>query len=173
MAEVVKRLRPRIVVPICVGSNPIFRPIIKVPFGTFLVDRGSMSRLSERIENFNRAFKIYNDAVLAYRNDKQNQLMHMALVQTFKITYELSWKILKDYLKSKGIIANYPKEVIKEAFATETIKDGQTWIDMLETRNSTSHEYNMDKIDKKLEDIAYKYFDELTLFAENLKDFND
>ena len=44
---------------------------------------------------------------------------------------------------------------------------------MLETRNSTSHEYNMDKIDKKLEDIAYKYFDELTLFAENLKDFND
>ena len=63
MADIVKRLRPRIVVPICVGSNPIFRPIIKVPFGTFLVDRGSMSRLSERIENFNRAFKIYNDAV--------------------------------------------------------------------------------------------------------------
>ena len=29
MAEVVKRLRPRIVVPICVGSNPIFRPILK------------------------------------------------------------------------------------------------------------------------------------------------
>lgn len=45
-----------------------------------------MSRLSERIENFNRDFKIYNDAVLAYRNDKQNPLMHMALVQTFEIT---------------------------------------------------------------------------------------
>ena len=29
MAEVVKWLRPRIVVPICVGSNPIFRPIFK------------------------------------------------------------------------------------------------------------------------------------------------
>ena len=29
MASVVKRLRPRIVVPICMGSNPIRRPIIK------------------------------------------------------------------------------------------------------------------------------------------------
>ena len=29
MAEVVKRLRPRIVVPICVGSNPTIRPIFK------------------------------------------------------------------------------------------------------------------------------------------------
>ena len=43
MAEVVKRLRPRIVVPICVGSNPIFRPIFKVStFGCFFIrnDRG-------------------------------------------------------------------------------------------------------------------------------------
>ena len=29
MADVVKRSRPRIVVPICVGSNPIIRPIFK------------------------------------------------------------------------------------------------------------------------------------------------
>ena len=30
MASIVKRLRPRIVVPICVGSNPTTRPIIKI-----------------------------------------------------------------------------------------------------------------------------------------------
>ena len=29
MASIVKRLRPRIVVPICVGSNPTTRPIKK------------------------------------------------------------------------------------------------------------------------------------------------
>lgn len=46
MAEVVKRLRPRIVVPICVGSNPIFRPIFKRPqarsFLAFLVAKKSL-----------------------------------------------------------------------------------------------------------------------------------
>ena len=37
MAGVVKWLRPRIVVPICMGSNPISRPIFEiVPLGTFL-----------------------------------------------------------------------------------------------------------------------------------------
>ena len=30
MADVVKWLRPRIVVPICVGSNPTIRPIFKL-----------------------------------------------------------------------------------------------------------------------------------------------
>ena len=30
MASIVKRLRPRIVVPICVGSNPTTRPIKKL-----------------------------------------------------------------------------------------------------------------------------------------------
>ena len=35
MAPVVKRLRPRIVVPICMGSNPIRRPIkYSVAFAT-------------------------------------------------------------------------------------------------------------------------------------------
>ena len=32
MAGVVKWLRPRIVVPICMGSNPISRPIYKLSF---------------------------------------------------------------------------------------------------------------------------------------------
>ncbi len=37
MAEVVKWLRPRIVVPICVGSNPIFRPIFKIEMRKLLL----------------------------------------------------------------------------------------------------------------------------------------
>ena len=43
MAGVVKWLRPRIVVPIFVGSNPISRPIIRIStFGCFFIrnDKG-------------------------------------------------------------------------------------------------------------------------------------
>ena len=35
MAGIVKRLRPWIVVPLCVGSNPTVRPIFKTPEGVF------------------------------------------------------------------------------------------------------------------------------------------
>ena len=96
----------------------------------------------------------------------------MALIQTFEIVFELGWKILKDYLKKNGIITNFPKKTIKEAFSTETITAGQIWIDMLETRNSTSYEYNMDKVDRMLEDVAYRYFDELNNFHIRINDSN-
>ena len=88
MAPVVKRLRPRIVVPICMGSNPIRRPILSVSL--FLNLGMCMSRLSERIENFNRAFLIFSNAVAAYNKNREDILTHMALVQSFEVSFELA-----------------------------------------------------------------------------------
>ena len=121
-----------------------------------------MSRFTERIEIFNKAFNIYQEAVKAY--DPNKVLTHMALVQTYEICFELAWKCLKDYLKEKGIEANYPTDVIKEAFNKNTITDGQLWIDMLNARNSTSHEYNIEKVGKYLTEISTTYFEEVKKF---------
>lgn len=130
-----------------------------------------MSRLTERIENFNKAFDIYQEAVNEF--DINKVLTHMALVQTYEICFELAWKCLKDYLKERGIEANYPTEVIKEAFNKNTIKDGQLWIDMLNARNSTSHEYNLEKVSKYLTDIPTTYFKEIEKFKNWLGEISE
>ena len=130
-----------------------------------------MSRFSERIENFNKAFDIYKKAVGEF--DTNKVLTHMALVQTYEICFELAWKCLKDYLKEKGIEANYPTEVIKEAFNKNTIQDGQLWIDMLAARNSTSHEYNMEKISKYLTEMTTIYFKEIEKFKNWLGEISE
>lgn len=130
-----------------------------------------MSRLTERIENFNKAFDIYQEAVNEFNINKV--LTHMALVQTYEICFELAWKCLKDYLKERGIEANYPTEVIKEAFNKNTIKDGQLWIDMLNARNSTSHEYNLEKVSKYLTDIPTTYFKEIEKFKNWLGEISE
>lgn len=119
-----------------------------------------MSRLTERIENFNRAFKILKDAVDEFEESKI--LTHMALVQSYEVCFELAWKCIKDYMDENGIITNYPREVIKEAFNKNTIKNAQLWLDMLEARNATSHEYNVVKINKYLLEIRTTYFEELS-----------
>ena len=116
----------------------------------------------KRVENFSKAFNIYQEAVNAF--DTSKILTHMALVQTYEICFELAWKCLKDYLQEKGIEVNYPTEVIKEAFNNETIKNGQLWIDMLKARNATSHEYNIDKVSKYLTEISTTYFEEIKKF---------
>ncbi len=132
-----------------------------------------MARLKERIENFNRAFELFYNMQADYVANKTKDSARLALTQSFEIVFELSWKILKDYLQTKGIEAAYPKEAIKEAFNKGTIKNGQIWIDMLADRNATSHEYNMDKVDKVLEKISTVYFDELCKFKEQIKDFDE
>ncbi len=132
-----------------------------------------MSRLQQRIENFNRAFSILSDAVSAYQNNSMNILTHMALIQSFEVCFELAWKVLKDYLDLNGVKVYLPKEVIKEAFASEIIPDGQIWIDMLNARNSTSHEYNLDKVNAIMTNIAETYFGELSRFNKQVKDFYD
>ena len=130
-----------------------------------------MSRLEERIENFNKAFELYQNIRNGYVADKVNDTNRLAMVQAFEIVFELAWKVLKDYLYENGIEANYPKIVIKEAFNKKTIMNGQVWIDMSETRNSISHEYNMDKVNIMLEKIAYSYYDELLAFTKIVKEF--
>ena len=47
-----------------------------------------MTRLTERIENFNKAFNIYQEAVNEF--DTNKVLTHMALVQTYEICYLLT-----------------------------------------------------------------------------------
>ena len=170
MAGVVKWLRPRIVVPICVGSNPISRPILRAfLYGMlYLYKEVNMSRLSERIENYNKAYSFFTDAVEAYNNDKTVILSHFALIQTYEVCFELAWKVLKDYLFINGINASMPREVIKEAFAANVIKDGQLWIDMLNDRNSVSYEFRIDKINVITEKISSNYFDELTNLAKHI-----
>ena len=74
---------------------------------------------------------------------------------------------------SLGVLYFHLLYFAQNTICFHTIKNGQIWIDMLETRNCTSHEYDMDKVDRMLENVAYKYFDELTLFVEKIKDFHD
>lgn len=127
-----------------------------------------MTRLQERIESFNRAFEILSEAVNAYKNNCMNILTHMALIQSF----ELAWKVLKDYFDENGVKVYLPKEVIKEAFSFEVISNGQLWIDMLNARNSISHEYNLDKVNSILMNISGEYFQELLQFKAYIREFH-
>ena len=64
---------------------------------------------------------------------------------------------LKEYFAQMGIVLNYPKEVIKEAYAVGIINDEDLWIHMLLDRNMTSHTYN-----KKLADEIYEHIKNYT-----------
>ena len=65
--------------------------------------------------------------------------------QNFNLTFDLSWKVLKDVLvKSMGITdfaIGSPREVLQTAF-TNGLIDSDMWLQMLKCRNALAHDYD-------------------------------
>ncbi len=64
-----------------------------------------------------------------------------------------------------GIVLNYPKEVIKEAYAVGIINDEALWVHMLLDRNMTSHTYN--------EKLADEIYNRIRTYVPELKKLLD
>jgi len=64
------------------------------------------------------------------------------IIQFFEMTFELSWKLIKDYLDSEGILVKSPREAIKYALQMELINGGDVWLMALSDRNLTVHTYD-------------------------------
>ena len=99
-------------------------------------------RWKQRFDNLQAAYIRLQQAVAANADAPDDDLIQMALIKSFEMTFELSWKTMKDFLRYNGIDVKLPREVIKQAFAHDIIIDGQLWIDMLENRNLLTHVYD-------------------------------
>ena len=115
-------------------------------------------RWQYRFRNFSRAYSLLSQALEGGYEDL-NDLEKEGVIQRFEYTYELSWNTLKDRLEYDGVIMDSvtPRNVIRTAAATGLIADGQTWIDMLEDRISTSHRYDIELLDSVLSNIKNNY----------------
>jgi nucleotidyltransferase substrate binding protein (TIGR01987 family) len=81
----------------------------------------------------------------------------MALLLAFQLTFELSWKTMKDYLVHRGVQVSFPRDVIKQAFHHQLIRDGQVWIDMLKEHNLMAHVYQESAALEAVKNIRVRY----------------
>lgn len=127
-------------------------------------------RWKQRFENFERAFILLRSVF--EKEGEFSDLEKEGIIQRFEYTFELAWKTLKDYLESSGIILEEvtPKAVIKQAFESKIIKDGELWIEMLIQRNKLSHTYNQDTFNESIELIKSKFISSLDEFYMFLKE---
>jgi len=70
----------------------------------------------------------------------------------------LAWNTLKDFLENKGVQPLYgSKDTTREAFKRGLIEDGEIWMQMINSRNLTSHTYNQEIADEIAEAIRIHY----------------
>lgn len=122
-------------------------------------------RWRQRFTNFEKSYKSLSKYI-----DKpiETELEQAGIIQLFEIAFELSWKLMKDYLEFQELVVKSPRQAIKEAYQIGLIDDGHIWIDALTDRNLTVHTYDEELAKKMVEDISCIYYPELRKLYEKL-----
>lgn len=116
-------------------------------------------------QNFAEAYKRLNEGVAIADND----LYKDGVIQRFEFTFELMWKTLKLFLTDQGIISQSPKETLKAAFRYGLLSEQDVYLEMLEDRNITSHNYNLAKSEQIFNRIKIKYVKQLGELIDELQ----
>ncbi|MDP5134996.1 nucleotidyltransferase substrate binding protein [Rheinheimera baltica] len=116
-------------------------------------------RWKQRLQNWNRALAQLTKFM---QRDALNELEEQGLIQSFEYNHELAWNTQKDFLQDQGFTELFgSKNVAKKAFETGLIKNGELWLDMIKSRNLTSHTYNEAVTRQIVDAIVHQYFAEL------------
>lgn len=116
------------------------------------------TRWRQRFVNFEKAYKLLDDNI---DRDIDTDLERAGIIQFFEIAFELSWKLMKDYLEAQELVVKSPRETIKQAFQIDLIENGHIWIDALSDRNLTVHTYDKVVAKQMVKDIKTLYFPEI------------
>lgn len=122
------------------------------------------NRWRYRFERYGRALAQLIEAVKRLEDETLDQLGKEGLVQRFEFTFELAWKVLNDYLRYGGQqVPALPRSVIRAAFASGLIEDGDAWIDALKARNLSSHVYDLETVTRIVREVQARH---LSLFIQ-------
>lgn len=98
-------------------------------------------RWQQRFDNYRRALAQLSKFL---QKTELNDLEEQGLIQAFEYTHELAWNTLRDLLLYQGSAASVlgSRDATREAFRLGLLADGEVWMEMIKSRNLTSHTYN-------------------------------
>lgn len=128
-------------------------------------------RWKQRLQNYQRALARLQEAVALRATRPLSNLEQQGLIQAFEFTHELAWNVMKDYFVYQGNATPIAgsRDAVREAFAVQLVTDGQGWMDMIRSRNLSSHTYNPEVADAIVKDVVERYAALFTAFAQHMK----
>jgi nucleotidyltransferase substrate binding protein (TIGR01987 family) len=91
-------------------------------------------KLLESVKKLNEALKYHDEAL-------KNDLYFDAIVKRFEVCFEYAWKHLKRIVSESGQEVYSPRDTLKEAVKLKLIRNLELWLDFLEDRNLSVHDY--------------------------------
>jgi nucleotidyltransferase substrate binding protein (TIGR01987 family) len=127
-------------------------------------------RWHQRFSNYNKALAQLSGAVKLAEERALSKLEEQGLIQAFEFTHELAWNVMRDYFSyQRNAAITGSRDATREAFANGLIKNGEGWMEMLKSRNKTSHTYNEETAREIVESIKHLYIDLFIAFQKKME----
>jgi nucleotidyltransferase substrate binding protein (TIGR01987 family) len=141
-------------------------------------------RWEQRFSNYSKAMDKLQESVeyiqSSHLNEKADESEKLAvldemvkegLIQRFEYTHELAWKVMKDFAEYQGVTnISGSRDAIREALQMNLIHSGEVWMDMMLSRNKSSHTYNEATANEIYSKILSEYFPELKKFRITMEE---
>ena len=105
----------------------------------------------------------------ASRSELEKEAIQDSLVKRFEYTLEVTWKSCKRHLAEEGFAeakTGSPKSIMRLAFESGLIVNVENWIDYINARQDTSHDYSGEKADRVLGIVESFYADAVALYQK-------
>jgi len=127
-------------------------------------------RWEQRFANYQRALKTLTDAVDLANQRSLSNLEQQGMIQGFEFTHELAWNVMKDYFIYQGNQSiTGSRDAVRESFNKGLVEDGEGWMEMLKSRNLSSHTYNTDIAEQIVEKILTLYHTLFLSFEQRMQ----
>lgn len=129
----------------------------------------NIPRWEQRLDSYHKALARLAEIVGASKKRALNEFERDGLVQRFEFTHELSWKLMKAYAEYQGFDGiGGSRDATRKAFEMNLISDGQSWMDMIKSRNETSHNYDGSMADDVVDSIINRFYPLLADFYQKM-----
>ncbi len=124
-------------------------------------------RWKQRLVNYQKALGQLQKFIA---KGELNELEEQGLIQAFEFTHELAWNVMKDYFEYQGTTSiTGSRDATREAFQRGLVQDGAQWMEMIKSRNQSSHTYNESTAKEIKDKVLLEYYDLFVVFNEKMK----
>jgi nucleotidyltransferase substrate binding protein (TIGR01987 family) len=115
-------------------------------------------RWQQRFTNFENSRNQLYQLIASFQSNQYDHKLKINIIETFKFTFKLAWKTIKDFLIYQGVSdVNFPRQVIKKGFKYLIIENGECWIKILSDEDLINYEDNEEVISNLLDRIKEEY----------------
>jgi len=144
-------------------------------------------RWEQRFSNYRKALKSLKDNIAYIKEEEEidekteenienilmatRDILKQGLIQSFEYTHELAWKVMKDYAEYQGNTEiKGSRDAVRYAAQVGLVNNGHVWMEMMQSRNSTSHTYNEGIANEIVKFILMEYEKEFVQFETKMED---